>query len=182
MNKAHPNKENKTSSCCHSESQKTSNAESAESSCGHQSQTAQSRFWADASVWKRSAYNTMWCLIGCSIGDFGTIAFFQMNDFNVSTGTVMILAVINGLLTSVLLETIIMKRNGFDWGSALKTALGMSFISMLAMEISMNLTDWWLVGGAKIVWWVIPIMLAVGFLVPWPYNYWRLKKYNKSCH
>jgi hypothetical protein len=25
------------------------------------------------------------------------------------------------------------------------------------------------------MWWVVPIMLMVGFLTPWPYNYWRLK-------
>jgi len=25
-------------------------------------------------------------------------------------------------------------------------------------------------------------MLVVGFLTPWPYNYWRLKKYGAACH
>jgi hypothetical protein len=25
-------------------------------------------------------------------------------------------------------------------------------------------------------------MLIVGFLTPWPYNYWRLKKFNQACH
>jgi hypothetical protein len=25
-------------------------------------------------------------------------------------------------------------------------------------------------------------MLAVGFLTPWPYNYWRLKKFGIACH
>jgi len=25
-------------------------------------------------------------------------------------------------------------------------------------------------------------MLTVGFLTPWPYNYWRLKKFNEACH
>jgi len=28
----------------------------------------------------------------------------------------------------------------------------------------------------------VPIMLIVGFLTPWPYNYWRLKKFGISCH
>ncbi|MDC3174752.1 DUF4396 domain-containing protein, partial [Candidatus Pelagibacter sp.] len=27
-----------------------------------------------------------------------------------------------------------------------------------------------------------PIMLLVGFLTPWPYNYWRLKKFGINCH
>ena len=54
--------------------------------------------------------------------------------------------------------------------------MGMSFISMISMEITMNFTDYLLTGGAMLTWWVIPIMLIVGFLTPWPYNYWRLKK------
>jgi hypothetical protein len=66
--------------------------------------------------------------------------------------------------------------------SALKTALGMSFVSMIAMELTMNFTDWFLMGGAILIWWVIPIMLVVGFITPWPYNYWRLKKYDLACH
>ena len=157
--------------------------------CCHQSRSAANEqnltpinFWADRSVWGRSAYNTMWCLIGCSIGDFGTIAFFQFSGIAWPTLWIMVLAIINGLTTSVILETIILKRSGFDFKTALKTALGMSFISMLAMEISMNTVDWWLTGGAMLTWWVIPLMLIAGFLAPWPYNYWRLKKYNKSCH
>ena len=58
----------------------------------------------------------------------------------------------------------------------------MSLISMVSMEIAMNLTDYFIVGSAKLVWWVVPIMLLVGFLTPWPYNYWRLKKFNIACH
>ena len=33
--------------------------------------------WTCQHTWNRSAYNTLWCLIGCSIGDFGTIVLFQ---------------------------------------------------------------------------------------------------------
>jgi hypothetical protein len=58
----------------------------------------------------------------------------------------------------------------------------MSFISMLAMEIAMNATDYLLTGGAILTWWVVPLALIVGFLTPWPYNYWRLQKHGKSCH
>ena len=93
----------------------------------------------------------------------------------------MTLAIINGLITSVALETFILSRQ-MNFSEALKTALGMSFISMIAMEIAMNVTDVILTGGATLTWWVIPIMLLLGFLTPWPYNYWRLKKYNESCH
>ena len=124
----------------------------------------------------------MWCVVGCSIGDFGTILFFQLSQIPFPILGIMILAIINGLLTSIMLETYILMRQQFNFSKALQTAFGMSFISMVSMEISMNATDYLLTGGAMIVWWVIPIMLAVGFVTPWPYNYWRLKKFNQACH
>ena len=94
----------------------------------------------------------------------------------------MSLAIVNGIITSIILETIILLRQKFTFKQAIKTATGMSLISMLSMEIAMNFTDYILTGGAILNWWVIPIMLTVGFLTPWPYNYYRLKKFNISCH
>ena len=123
----------------------------------------------------------MWCLIGCSIGDFGTIAFFQFTKFSLPPLYVLSLAIVNGLITSILLETYILSRKGMEFIQALHTALGMSFISMISMEAAMNITDYYLTGGAKLTWWVVPIMLLVGFLTPWPYNYWRLKKFGHAC-
>ena len=139
--------------------------------------------WKCKHTWKKSAQNTAWCLLGCSIGDFGTIFYFQNNPSDIfnTTTSIMTLAIINGLITSVALETFILSRQ-MNFSEALKTALGMSFISMIAMEIAMNITDVILTGGAQLTWWATPIMLLVGFLTPWPYNYWRLKKYNESCH
>ena len=138
--------------------------------------------WSCKHTWKKSAKNTAWCLLGCAIGDFGTIFFFQITKILFPVLAIMILAIINGLITSIILETIILFRQNFKFLNALKTALGMSFISMISMEITMNLTDYFLTGGAILTWWVVPIMLVVGFLTPWPYNYWRLKKFNISCH
>jgi len=138
--------------------------------------------WNCKHTWKRSAQNTAWCVLGCSIGDFGTILFFQITKIPFPVLSIMILAIINGLITSIILETIVLLRQRFPLSKAIKTALGMSFISMISMEIAMNLTDYLLTGGAILTWWVIPIMLTVGFLTPWPYNYWRLKKFNEACH
>ena len=138
--------------------------------------------WMCKHTWKRSAKNTMWCVIGCSIGDFGTILFFQLSKIPFPILAIMTLAIMNGLITSIFLETIILLKQNFKFQSALKTAMGMSFISMVSMEIAMNLTDYLLTGGAMLTWWVIPIMLIVGFLTPWPYNYWRLKKFGIACH
>ena len=138
--------------------------------------------WTCKNTWTQSAKNTSWCLLGCSIGDFGTILFFQLSKIPFPILGIMTLAIINGLITSIILETIILMKQNFKFQNALKTAMGMSFISMISMEVAMNLTDYLLTGGAMLTWWVVPIMLIVGFLTPWPYNYWRLKKFGIACH
>ena len=138
--------------------------------------------WSCKHTWNRSAKNTGWCLMGCAIGDLGTILFFQITKIPFPVLGIMTLAIINGLITSIILETIILLRQNLNFSKAFKTALGMSFISMVSMEIAMNVTDVILTGGAILNWWVVPIMLIAGFLTPWPYNYWRLKKYNIACH
>ena len=138
--------------------------------------------WNCKHTWKISAKNTVWCVLGCAIGDFGTILFFQLSQIPFPVLGIMILAIINGLITSIILETIILMLQNFSLSNALKTAAGMSLISMISMEVAMNLTDYILTGGAMLTWWVVPIMLLVGFVTPWPYNYWRLKKYGLACH
>ena len=138
--------------------------------------------WSCKKTWKTSAKNTLWCVIGCSIGDFGTIYFFQLTQIPFPLIGIMILAIINGLISSIILETFILMKQNFKFINALKTASGMSLISMISMEIMMNLTDYLLTGGALLTWWIVPIMLIVGFLTPWPYNYWRLKKFGIACH
>ena len=138
--------------------------------------------WSCKHTWSRSAKNTAWCLLGCSIGEFGTSLFVQLTQIPFSVLAIMILAIINGIITSIILETIILLKQNFTFKNAFKTAVGMSLISMVSMEVAMNLTDYLLTGGAMLTWWVVPIMLAVGFVTPWPYNYWRLKKFNIACH
>ena len=145
--------------------------------------TADTNFnWSCKHTWKRSAKNTSWCLLGCAIGDFGTILFFQLTKIPFPVFGIMTLAVINGLITSIILETIVLMKQNLNFSKAFKTAMGMSFISMISMEVTMNLTDYFLTGGAILTWGVIPIMLSVGFLTPWPYNYWSLKKFGIACH
>ena len=160
---------------------------------------AEEYHWGDRSVWKQSANNTKWCLLGCSIGEFGTLWYYQQNGIHHHASWdivtpwsdafapwiifLFLLPLINGLITSVMLETAILVRAQMDFGNALSTALGMSFIGMLMMEISMEATDLLYTGGqlGLDIRAVIP-MLIVGFLTPWPYNYWRLKKYGMACH
>ena len=137
--------------------------------------------WKVRSTWTQASKNTLWCLIGCSIGDFGTIYFFQITKIAFPMLGIMILAIINGLITSIMLETFILSRQ-MALNLAFKTAIGMSLISMISMEVAMNVTDVLLTGGAMLVWWALPIMWFVGFLTPLPYNYWRLQALNKACH
>jgi len=152
------------------------------SCCDQEAQTPVEQYhWRDKTVWRQSAINTGWCLLGCVIGDFGTIFAFQIYAPDTPVLLVMSLAIINGILTSIALETFILSRQ-MTIGKAFKTAIGMSLVSMVSMEVAMNLVDYLLVGEARLVWWVIPFMLLAGFLTPWPYNYWRLKKHGKACH
>tara|TARA_B100000609_G_scaffold113283_1_gene90039 strand:- start:654 stop:1079 length:426 start_codon:yes stop_codon:yes gene_type:complete len=136
--------------------------------------------WTCKSTWRKSSYNTMWCLIGCSIGDFGTIYFFQSIDHSLSIYLVMLLAIINGIITSIILETIILAKQ-FPIIEALNIAIKMSLISMISMEIAMNAVDLIFAGGVLTLT-IIPFMLLAGFVTPLPYNYFRLKKYNQACH
>ena len=137
--------------------------------------------WNCRRTWTASSKNTLWCLLGCSIGDFGTIAFFQFFQILWNPITILSLAILNGLITSIALETVILSRQ-MTFKSAFTTAIGMSLISMISMEMAMNLVDLVITGGAVLTLQVIPLMLIAGFLTPLPYNYWRLKKHGKSCH
>jgi copper chaperone CopZ len=147
-----------------------------------------SGFWQDGSVWKRASFNTLNCLIGCSLGDFGMIIYLQAYHPEVSMTTQMVLAILAGLTTSVLFETTLLRlREKFSWSAALRTAFSMSFISMVAMEVVMNATDFMLTGGKAafgnpMYWTALVIAMVAGFLAPLPYNYYKLKKYNKACH
>jgi len=144
--------------------------------------------WKDITIWKKTAIITLNCLLGCSIGDFGMVIFLQHFYPATTMMTQMVLATIAGLFTSVAMESILLYyREKMDWGRAFKMAVSMSFLSIIAMEIAMNTTDFMITGGKMALtdpgYWLafIPAALA-GFLLPLPYNYFQLKKYNKTHH
>lgn len=154
----------------------------------HLQSSKQEAFWGNLHLWKRASFNTLNCLIGCSIGDFGMV--FYLQAFYPETPMIwqMTLAIIAGLMTSIMLETVLLKyREHFNWVFALKTAFGMSFISMVGMEIAMTGTDFMITGGKAafsdpMYWLALVPALVVGFLTPLPYNYFKLRKFNKACH
>ena len=81
-------------------------------------------------------------------------------------------------------------RRGPDrlpWPMAVRMAMGMSMVSMLAMEAAENLVDYHLTGGVVDVgdpkfWMAAAVSMTAGYLAPLPYNYLRLRKYGKACH
>lgn len=138
------------------------------------------KFWSNKDKWITSSFNTLVCLIGCSIGDFGTILYFQIFTEVKSVLVIMPIAIINGIITSIILETLLLLRS-MNFQDSIKMATGMSMISMISMEFAMNITDIMLEGSLVLSLSSVLPVLIVGFIVPWPYNYWRLVKYNKSC-
>jgi hypothetical protein len=154
-----------------------------------QTSNARAFSWKDVAVWRRAGFNTLNCLIGCSIGDLLMVIFLQARYPFIPMGVQMLLATVAGLVTSVLLETVILHhREKMNWKPALTMAMSMSFISMVAMELAMNATDFMITGGGKMPmtsagYWLafLPAALA-GFLFPLPYNYYKLKKHGKACH
>lgn len=148
----------------------------------------QERFWSDMKVWKRASFNTLNCLLGCTIGDFAMIIYLQVYHPETPMWLQMLLAIVAGLITSIALETtLIHYREKFNWRAAFKMAISMSLLSMVAMEIAMNTTDFMITGGkaqlSSVGYWLAFIPAAVaGFLTPLPYNYYQLKKHNRSCH
>ncbi|KAJ2996791.1 hypothetical protein NUW58_g856 [Xylaria curta] len=144
------------------------------------------QFWASGSSWRRAAVNTSRCLVGCTSGDFSAMWLLQAFYPEIGIGAIMVMS---GLTTSMLLETVLLRygRDKLSWPNATRTAAGMSFISMLTMEMAQNVVDYHLTGGAvsfdSPAFWVAAIVsMGAGFLTPLPYNYFQLKKYGKACH
>jgi len=144
--------------------------------------------WRDRGLWRRAASNTFNCLVGCSIGDFGMLFYLSYYHPELPVMLTMALAMATGLLTSIALETVLLRiRESFEWAAALRTALSMSLISMLGMELAATTTDYALTGGAvepatAWFWIALGLSLVVGFLAPLPYNYYMLEKHGRACH
>jgi hypothetical protein len=139
-------------------------------------------FWKSKNTWNKASVNTFWCLLGCSIGDFGALFYFSQYAKETNPILIMVVAITCGLITSIILESFILFRQLKNIKEAIKLALSMSLISMIAMEFAMNIVDFTLVGPGNLTLWVIPFAILAGFLTPLPYNYYRLKKWGKKCH
>lgn len=161
-----------------------------------------SKFWTCKHSWKRASFNTLNCLIGCSIGDFGMLWFLTSQYPTLSMAFIMPICMASGIATSLALETTLLKwkENFSSVFEAFKVACKMSFFSMAIMELSENVVDyammtyWGLINNdgtgctsmlqihEPAFWISLVASLSMGYLVPLPYNYYQLKKHGKSCH
>ncbi|ORZ13156.1 hypothetical protein BCR42DRAFT_419298 [Absidia repens] len=168
-----------TSHCCGSKSEKNPQELSVLSKT----------FWNDPTTWQRTRVNTLRCLVGCTTGDFAAMWYLQYHYPTMSPVYSMAAAVAAGLTTSLALETVLLKRTipGLGYKPAFKMAMEMSFASMIAMEMAENMVDWHLMGGQVVFddpkfWMAALVSTMAGYVVPLPYNYWRLKALGKACH
>lgn len=101
----------------------------------------------------------------------------------------MAISMASGLASSITLETVLLRYGKDQLGisTALRTALGMSLVSMLSMEAVSNAVDYHLTGGVVAFhdpwfWGAALLSMGAGFLAPLPYNYVRLRTFGKACH
>jgi len=141
-------------------------------------------FWTSAPVWRRAAANTTRCLIGCSIGDLGTLWLIQTHAPALPVAATVAAACTAGIGTSLALETVVLRATeGFEWRLAARTAWNMSLTSMVAMELAENAVELSISGGAGCFSLAaMPPALVAGFLAPLPYNYYMIRKHGRSCH
>ncbi|KAJ6119013.1 hypothetical protein N7471_013633 [Penicillium samsonianum] len=149
----------------------------------------QHTFWACRSTWRRAGINTLRCLVGCTLGDFTALWTLQTYYPELGMGTIMGASMACGITTSIILETILLRRgvDKLSWPMAARTATGMSMVSMVAMEAAENTVDYHLTGGVVALedpqfWLAAVLSVTAGYFAPLPYNYLRLRKYGKSCH
>ncbi len=145
------------------------------------------QFWTCTNTRTRATINTLRCLAGCSIGDYSCLIYLQSQYPTLPLTISVPAACVSGISTSLLLETILLNRgkDKLPLTKSFTMALNMSFISMLSMELAENACEIVLTGGdfsnpvAYLA--LIPSTIA-GFVAAYPYNYYQLRKYGRSCH
>ncbi|KAK3825088.1 MAG: hypothetical protein J3Q66DRAFT_100291 [Benniella sp.] len=189
--------------CCHSQPLSSSSASVMAARTGasttHKSPIKHSpdlalssvQFWSDLRIWSTASVNTFRCLVGCTLGDMSMLFYLQSAHPTLSPAIAMGLAMTSGILTSISLETVLLRfsrASNMSWKAAFKTATGMSLISMLTMEAVENAVDYHLMGWGNVdvtdplFWKAVGWSALAGWSAPLPFNYWNLKRHGKSCH
>lgn len=130
---------------------------------------------------------TIHCLTGCAIGEFVGLAIGV--SLGLGAWPTMILATVLGFASGYTLGLRPLVKQGLSWGAAWKAIWLGETVSIAAMELAMNFTDYH-VGGVQAASMLSPMFwlgyaaaLPAGFIVAWPVNYWLLRRnVKKPCH
>ena len=136
---------------------------------------------------RTAAHATLHCLTGCVIGE--TIGLAIGAELSLGTTAIVTLATALSYLSGFTLGLVpVMRERHVSLWSAFKMIWIGEAVSIAAMEVAMNLSDY-LMGsmGAKTMFswlWLRGLLVAVpiGFFAAWPVNYWLLKRELKRCH
>ena len=169
MNHAHPNHEK----ACHG---------------GHAQPGAHAHHGhAGGSLTSLTTSATLHCLTGCALGEFAGLAIGVTLGLN--PWWTMALATVLGFASGYALGLRPLVKQGLTWLAAWKAIWIGETVSIAAMELAMNFTDYH-VGGVQagsvldpVFWLGYALALPAGFIVAWPVNYWLLRRNVKQpCH
>jgi len=134
---------------------------------------------AMASPARLSVSATLHCLAGCAIGELIGLAVGV--SLGLGPWTTMALATVLGFLSGYALGLLPLVRQGISVGRAFRIIWLGETISIAAMELAMNFTDYH-VGGVAVAsmldprfWIGYAAALPAGFVVAWPVNFLLLK-------
>lgn len=178
--------------CCATKAGNTGHAKSEDCKSGHgQRQHADHAHHghggASASHARLTTAATLHCLTGCAVGEWIGLAIGVSLGLN--PWVTMALATALGFVSGYTLGLLPLVKQGMSWGQAFKAIWLGETISIAAMELAMNFTDYH-VGGVQVAslfapqfWLGFAAALPAGFLVAWPVNWWLLRRNVKQpCH
>jgi len=130
---------------------------------------------------------TLHCLTGCAIGELAGLLIGVSLGLN--PWATMALATVLGFVSGYALGLRPLVAQGMSIAGAFRTIWLGETISIAAMELAMNFTDYH-VGGVNVgsvleprFWLGYALALPAGFIVAWPVNWWLLRKQvKKPCH
>jgi hypothetical protein len=154
---------------------------------GQHAHHAAHRGGATPSLARLSTYATLHCLTGCAIGEFAGLAIGV--TLGLDPWATMALATLLGFASGYALGLRPLVQQGLGWRAAFKAIWLGETISIAAMELAMNFTDYH-VGGVQaasilhpVFWLGYALALPAGFGVAWPVNYWLLRRnFKQPCH
>ncbi|MFB4203433.1 hypothetical protein KBTX_01822 [wastewater metagenome] len=136
---------------------------------------------------RTSVHATVHCLVGCSIGEFAGLSIGVA--LGLGTTLTLTLAVVLSFIAGLNLAVQpLMREQGMSYLDGIRTIWLGETVSIAAMEVAMNVTDY-LVGGVQVgslaspmFWAGFVAALPVGFLAALPVNYWLIGRNLKHCH